>query len=304
MPEFVWEVSSTIVQRLHEGKCTRSSCDYWHPPECQVYKTESECNFADGCSFAHRQVEGQPCKKPKKDGDKSAVARLKNARQLGCVFQDTEPPESSSTFRKSPKVLGPTRQVQFSKATLRHANIRENKEPSLGVIQFKNPHQRGPYAPKFEDRSQEETERQERRARGDAWRLACSILKLKEKDKATLFSSTEVWCLPAPSVIKPEEREFVVDSGASMHMLNRKDLNSAELETVSVCKNPTDDGCHSQLRGANKRRGNSVCQRIGIIRDINASRTWKTLRRSRIFPRVEFPETPQMLSQPMGSASE
>ena len=33
-----------------------------------------------------------PAKKPKKDGDKSAVAILKDARQLGCAFQDTEPP--------------------------------------------------------------------------------------------------------------------------------------------------------------------------------------------------------------------
>ena len=33
---------------------------------------------------------------------------------------------------------------------------------------------------------------------------------------------------------KPEERDFVVDSGASMHMINKKDLNSAELETVTT----------------------------------------------------------------------
>ena len=92
---------------------------------------------------------------------------------------------------------------------------------------------------KFENRSQEETDRQERCARGDAWRLAKKILKLKEKDKTTFFSPSVVWCLPAPSVIKPKEREFVVDSGASMHMLSRKDLNSAELETVRVSKSPT-----------------------------------------------------------------
>ena len=42
-----------------------------------------------------------------------------------------------------------------------------------------------------------------------------------------------------PSVIKPEEKEFVVDSGASMHMLSTKDLNSAELETVRVSKSPS-----------------------------------------------------------------
>ena len=39
--------------------------------------------------------------------------------------------------------------------------------------------------------------------------------------------------------MKPEEREFVVDSGASMHMLSRKDLDSAKLETLRVSKSPT-----------------------------------------------------------------
>ena len=34
-------------------------------------------------------------------------------------------------------------------------------------------------------------------------------------------------------------REFVVDSVASIDMLSRKDLNSAELETVKVSQNPT-----------------------------------------------------------------
>ena len=54
---------------------------------------------------------------------------------------------------------------------------------------------------KFEDRSQEETERQGRCARG----------KLKEKDKATSYSPTEEWIMPAASTTKPEERKFVVD---------------------------------------------------------------------------------------------
>ena len=47
--------------------------------------------------------------------------------------------------------------------------------------------------------------------------------------------------MPAPSTMKPEERKFVVDSGASMHILSRKDLNSAELEAVKVSKSPTTD---------------------------------------------------------------
>ena len=44
--------------------------------------------------------------------------------------------------------------------------------------------------------------------------------------------------MPAASTIKPEEREFVVDSGASMHIVRKKDLNSAVLETMRISKNP------------------------------------------------------------------
>ena len=91
----------------------------------------------------------------------------------------------------------------------------------------------------FEDRSQEETARQERCTRGDAWRLAKNIFLLKEKGKTTSLSPTDEWIFPAASTIKLEEREFVVDSGALMHMLSRRDLNSADLETVRASKSPT-----------------------------------------------------------------
>ena len=65
------------------------------------------------------------------------------------------------------------------------------------------------------------------------------ILKLKEKHKTVFFSPSENWCLPAPSTLNPEEREFVVDSRAPMHMISKKDLNSAELETVTTSRSPT-----------------------------------------------------------------
>ena len=107
-------------------------------------------------------------------------------RQLGCVFQDMEPPKSSSIFRKSSNILKPIRCVQFTKVVLRHADIRD-QNPSLGMICPGDPHQRNPNAPKFEDRSQEETEWQERCAREAAWRLANSILKLKEKNKSSIL---------------------------------------------------------------------------------------------------------------------
>ena len=109
--------------------------------------------MGDKCSYAHRQVDEQPSKKSKKNGDKSAVAMLKITRNLGSVFHDMEPPKSSSILRKSSNMLKPIRCVQFTNA------------------------------PKFEDRSQEETEWQEGYACEAAWKMARSILKKGEKIK-------------------------------------------------------------------------------------------------------------------------
>ena len=52
---------------------------------------------------------------------------------------------------------------------------------------------------------------QEQGAREAAWKLAKNVFKFKEHQRATFFSSPENRCLPA-STLKPEEREFVVDS--------------------------------------------------------------------------------------------
>ena len=43
----------------------------------------------------------------------------------------------------------------------------------------------------------------------------------------------------AASTKELEEREFVVDSGAGMHMVSVRDVNSAELETMRTSRSPT-----------------------------------------------------------------
>ena len=154
-----------------------------------------------------------------------------NARQLGCVFQNMEPPKSSSILRKSSDIRKPIRCVKFTKAVARRADIRD-RNPSLGFFCPSEPHQRSPNAPKFEDRSQEETEWQEQGAREAAWKLAKDILNLKEHERAAFFSLSENRC-PLASNLKLEEREFVVDSGASMFLISRKDLNSAEMDILT-----------------------------------------------------------------------
>ena len=146
--------------------------------------------------------------------------RSSNARQLGCVFQNMKLPKS--ILRKSSDMQKPIQRVKFTKAIARNTTIRD-QNPSLGYICPGKPHQRSPNAPKFEDRSQEETEWQEQGAREAAWKRAKNVLKLKEHERATFFSPSENRCLPA-STLKPEEREFVVDSAASMQMISKKEL--------------------------------------------------------------------------------
>ena len=162
------------------------------------------------CSYAHRQVDEQPTKRSKENDDKSAVAILKkgdwqergsvtdqrhdrsgkpdkrcdeklgqksskrrssNARQLGCVFQDMTPLKLTSILRKSSDMRKPIQRVKFTKAIARHTKIRD-QNPSLGYFCPGEPHERSPNAPKFEDRSQEETEWQKQGACEAAWKLA------------------------------------------------------------------------------------------------------------------------------------
>ena len=257
------------------GTCNNSFCERWHPPECLFYKTKSGCRFGEKCSFAHRQVDAQPTKWSKSNNDKSAVAILKkkenwqeresvsdachdrtgkpvrksdkklgqnssrrqfsDARQLSCVCQDMTPPKS--ILRKSTDMPKPIQRVKFKKAIARHTKIR-HQNPSLCYICPGEPHERSPNPPKFEDRSQEETEWQELGAREAAWKLAKNVFKLKEHERAAVFSSPENRCLPA-STLKLEEREFVVDSGASMHMISKKDLSKAEMDTLTKSCSPT-----------------------------------------------------------------
>ena len=62
---------------------------------------------------------------------------------------------------------------------------------------------------------------------------------MKENDEATFYSPAEEWILPVAETKEPEEREFVVDSGASMYMVSQRDLDSAELETMRTSRSPT-----------------------------------------------------------------
>ena len=106
-----------------------------------------------------------------------------------------------------------------------------------GHLEEGEPHERNPSAPEFEERAPEETSRQEGYARKTAWNMARKIFKLKAEDKATFYSPVEIKA-PVPASQITEERVSVVDSGASMHMLSKKDLHSDGMDTLRRSRNP------------------------------------------------------------------
>ena len=112
----------------------------------------------DKCPYAHRQVDKQPSKKSKKNGDKSSVAILKNTRQLGCVFSGYGAAEVFIHFAEELKHTEANPMCSIHKSRVTSRQHSRPKSIAWKVILISA----NPNAPKFEDRSQEETEWQER----------------------------------------------------------------------------------------------------------------------------------------------
>ena len=142
------------------------------------------------CSYAHCQVDEQPSKRSKRmvtimqwrrrmsvtkeQGDLFWMLTHQIHDTCVAYFRIWSGRSLHRFLRKSSSIRKTIRCVRFTNAVLRHTNIRD-QSPSLGYICPAEPHQRNTNGPKFEDRSQEETEWQEQGAREAAWSLAKKI---------------------------------------------------------------------------------------------------------------------------------
>ena len=184
------------ISCMWRAKCTRSSYDYRHPPVCHNDKSGNRCIYGKHCLFRHADGEEKPSKRSRKERSQRAVAILRQKKVQVCVSQNSEP--KKSILRKAGQVrlnapAGHT--IKFSGRTWYEIRIRERKGPSRGVIQKGEPYERNPCAPRFEERTPEETSRQEGCAGKAAWNLAIKISKLKADDRATFYSHVEIKAL-------------------------------------------------------------------------------------------------------------
>ena len=222
----------------------------------------------------------------KKNVDKSSDALLISTRQLGCVFQEMEPPKSSSILRKSWDIRKAIRCVRFTQAVVRQATVRDQKTIAWSKLP-KWSSSALPQSPKFEDRSQEETEWQVQGAREAAWKLAKSIQIKGARRCNILLTFGEL----VPScAIKSEnwgKRIFCRFRNVDAHD-HQKGLEiwwNGHFDDVEKSNHSHD----SQWRSADAWRGNSVCQRVGYFLDHESPRkhtssivAWKALRWTRI----------------------
>ena len=207
----------SVKSKSNPGMVLRQPCDYFLNGTCTKSQRKRKrrqkcCSYCETCTTL---------------GLCLARLRIIEISKRRRVSGETRCQKSCDRFEK------------YGSLSLRYVKQVSGKKRTIAWKKVKNLHQRSPYAMKFEDRSQEETERQQRCVRGKAWNLAKNMWKLKEKDQVAFYSPAKEWILLTASIKEPKEREFVVDSGASMHMVSKRGLNSAELETMRMPRNPT-----------------------------------------------------------------
>ena len=184
--------------------------------------------------------EDEPSKRSKKRVLKEAVAILNENKVQGCVSYNSDPKKSiprKAEDLRSNASAGHT--TKFSGSTWYQILSRERKGPSGGVTQKCELHGRNLCAPKFEDGTFEETSTQEDCSRKAVWNLARKLYKRNDKEKTTFYFLVEVKAAPVLITENPEDRMFAVDSGASLHMLSKKDLSSDEMDSLRRSKNTT-----------------------------------------------------------------
>ena len=96
---------------------------------------------------------------------KAQIAMVRSVKKLGCAFQDVEAASNHVHLVQEQKVFEPQLSSSVHPRGVTFCRISGKKGPSLGFTQPSSPHERSFFAPKFDDRFQEETINQERWAR-------------------------------------------------------------------------------------------------------------------------------------------
>ena len=158
---------------------------------------------------------GSTAKIQKKGGAQGSVAKLNECTQLGCVSRFSSEKVYSTERRKNWDQNRPSNSP-------RHPKNREGEGPSRGVIQKCAHHERSRCAHKFWGEVTRGNLHPRTMRPWSSVGFGENLFASPRIRTKTAFFSPIEQSMPAPTSTRPEERAFVVDSGASMHMMSKK----------------------------------------------------------------------------------
>ena len=202
------------------GKSTYPSCNFWHPPVCLNYKSESGCKHGDKCRFRHVEADGQPSKKSKKSGVKDQLLHWRSLYNWVVCLKILIRENLFYGKKEYWDQIAPSSSPRARGTRYKFGKERVHREASFKSVKLSSAIRA---LPDLRRGTQDETPHQWRCTRSVAWDSA---------EKRHLAQTYGHRATPAPTSESPEEREFVVDSGASMHMLSKEDFSSGEMETL------------------------------------------------------------------------
>ena len=279
-----------LLQWKAKGECSRGDqCSFRHEshdrakptpktgppsepptPRGRIKKSDAGCKFGTECWFPRWKVEEQPNKRPKKGGDKSAVAIVKSVRQLGCLSQDAGPPESATISRKSTKFWD-----QFDEYDTQEVRCVKQTSEKTKVHRWKNTSQTSSSAQSLRREIWGPISGRDRKTRamrpGRRVETCQEYLSAQRNGKSYILFAFR-WVGFAGRIHNKAGGKRVCGGLRSKHAYGQQERPwLCRSGNRNALKMP-DNGSNSPRRGSNKRRGNSVCQGIGFIRDSNASR--------------------------------
>ena len=171
--------------------CKNPSCKFCIFP-CVWTTSLKKVVYGDNAASDMLRNTSSPTRSQRKVVKKYQLQNWRSLHYFVVYPQDSYPKIS---VLGEPGMLGSRHAVKFSKSTWHRIKIRETTGPSRGIFQKCAPHERGPCAPKFEERSHEETLHQEGYARRASWDLGKIFTSSRMRTKLVLkLLLTQKWC--------------------------------------------------------------------------------------------------------------
>ena len=237
--------------------CKNPSCGFWHPPVWLNYKSEKVVFLATHAISDMLRQKESPTRSRSKVVQKDQLFFFESESfQLGYVSQDFYP---RNFIPREEGMLGSKHTVKFSKRTWHQIKIRERRGLSLGIIQKLYASWAYSLCAEIRRKITWGILDPRRMRPQSSVGLGEDIYKPENSGQSYVLYSwwSQRYVDTCHFKETSKEREFVVYSGASMHMMSKKELSSGEMGHGGKLQSPY-SSVDCKRRSAHPRGGTSV----------------------------------------------